>query len=257
MASHEAKILIPWAVQNASSGDFLREDNGAIKLSNRFFNRDNSKAPEIQLKKVVAGDIIYISECVPDSVNKRIWITSAYIQKGNSGQLLNMEDISSPQPTPKASFDSTATTDIVTTQNETVKHNLEKTNHSFSPVGDTAERGDGMTVEQARQEGYPEIDGQQVVPNKTWVLAEDVMFDKSSNPVLDENGQPKRHHNYGVITGMTGNGRFLVSFRNKNETHHETGETIRVDEDTLPYNQMVIRNDGVEGNRFSFILTSS
>ena len=33
----------------------------------------------------------------------------AYVKKGSSGQLLNIEDISSPQPTPEAFFDSTAT----------------------------------------------------------------------------------------------------------------------------------------------------
>ena len=75
-----------------------------------------------------------MSECVPDSVNKRIWITSAYIQKGNSGQLLNIEEESSPQPTPEASFDSTATTSIVADTNKTVntaKETLDVLNHSF------------------------------------------------------------------------------------------------------------------------------
>ncbi len=81
----------------------------------------------------------------------------------------------------------------------------------------------------ARQ-GYPVLKGVQVVPNKTWVLAEDIMYDNSSNPVLDENGQPRRHHNYGIITGMDKNGRFLVSFRNKSEVHPETGKTVRVDD---------------------------
>ena len=41
-------------------------------------------------------------------------------KKDSSGQLLNMEETSSPQPTPKASFDSTATKCSIATQNEYV-----------------------------------------------------------------------------------------------------------------------------------------
>ncbi len=121
MATYEAKALIPWASQNATTGAFLYDANGNIKLSTRYFNSDNSRAPEIRLEKELGDDVVYISECVPDSNNKRIWITSAYIKKGSRGQLLNMEDIPSPQHTPKASFDSTATNFSIATDDETVK----------------------------------------------------------------------------------------------------------------------------------------
>ena len=61
----------------------------------------------------IPNGIVYVSECVPDSANKIIWITSAYISKnGSKGQLLNIEEESSPQPTPEASFDSDATTTV-------------------------------------------------------------------------------------------------------------------------------------------------
>ena len=42
-----------------------------------------------------------------------IRITSSTIEKGSKGQLLNMEDSSSPQPTPDASFDSDAADTIL------------------------------------------------------------------------------------------------------------------------------------------------
>ncbi len=109
MASREAKMLIPWAAQNADRSEFIVED-GEIKLSDRFFNKDGSRAPEIRLQKTLNGDTIYVAECVPDATNKRIYITSAYIKKGSKGQLLNMDNKSSPQPTPEASFDGNATT---------------------------------------------------------------------------------------------------------------------------------------------------
>ena len=46
--SKEAKALIPWAAQNADSGEFIRNENGTIKKSDRYFNSDGSRAPEIK-----------------------------------------------------------------------------------------------------------------------------------------------------------------------------------------------------------------
>lgn len=121
MGTDEAKMLIPWASQNADSCEFILDGKGRIKHSSRFLNGDGSRPPEISMEKALGDDTVYVSECVPDSGNKRIWITSAYIKKGSTGQKLNMEDDSSPQPTPEAIFDSSATTDIVATPKRTVK----------------------------------------------------------------------------------------------------------------------------------------
>lgn len=114
MATKQAKSLIPWAAQNADGSEFIRDEDGNIKRSDRFYNFDGTRAPEIRLEKNTLGGVVYVSECVPDSANKRIWITSAYAnKKGSKGQLLNIEDNSSPQPTPEASFDSNATIVII------------------------------------------------------------------------------------------------------------------------------------------------
>ena len=122
MASREEKALIPWAAQNAETGDFIREPDGSVRHSRRFFNSDGSRAPEIRLEKKTSEGLVFISECVPDSVNKRIWITSAYRNKnGSKGQLLNIEDSSSPQPTPEASFDSNATNNSIPQNQKNVK----------------------------------------------------------------------------------------------------------------------------------------
>lgn len=110
MSTKKAKALIPWASQNADGGEFILKNDGNIKLSDRFFNRDGTKAPEIKLTKKTSAGNVFISECVPDASNKRVWITSAYINKnGSKGQLLNMETEVPPQPTSKTSSDSNAT----------------------------------------------------------------------------------------------------------------------------------------------------
>ena len=114
--------------------EFIKGKGGSISRSDRFFNSDGSRAPEIRLEKSTPDGKIYVSECVPDSANKRIWITSAYInKKGSKGQLLNIEDTSSPQPTPEASFDSNAT-DI------SIPQSTEKSTDSAKKVSESSRR---------------------------------------------------------------------------------------------------------------------
>ena len=146
MASRERKMLIPWAAQNADSAEFIRDKDGKIKHSDRFYNRDQTKAPEIRMKKVSSEGTVYVSECVPDSANKRIWVTSAYIEKSSKGQLLNMEGNSSPQPTPEASFDSNATT-------TSIPHSNPKSNPSEKK---SSEKAGNAQFSLAKNEGEKE-----------------------------------------------------------------------------------------------------
>lgn len=127
MASSEVKSLIPWAVQNADSGEIIKDSDGAVRYSDRFYDSNGERAPQIRLEKETEESIIYVSECVPDSHNKRIWITSAYTNKKSSkGQLLNIEDKSSPQPTSKTFFDSDATNTSISDSAEKVNPSGEK-----------------------------------------------------------------------------------------------------------------------------------
>lgn len=130
MATREARELIPWVANNPDSGDFIRSENGKLQLSNRYFNADGSKAPQIRLEKKLSNDILYVSECVPDSVNKRVYITSAYIKKGSTNQLLNIDSNESPQPTPEASFDGSATTNSIPEITQKVNSNSENNSDS-------------------------------------------------------------------------------------------------------------------------------
>lgn len=125
MATKEAKILIPWVAQNADGAEFITDKDGNISRSDRFFDSNGKRSPEIRLQKATETGIVFVSECVPDNANKRVWITSAYAnKKGSKGQLLNMEEKTSPQPTPKASFDSIATTINISQPAEKVNDKL-------------------------------------------------------------------------------------------------------------------------------------
>lgn len=120
MASEESKKLIPWAAQTAETCDFIREADGRIKRSDRFMNSDRSMAPEILLTKDLGKGAVCISECVPDSNQKIIWITSAYIKRSSKDQLLNLED-SSRQLTPEAVDGGNATKNSIPQNSEKVK----------------------------------------------------------------------------------------------------------------------------------------
>ena len=123
MATRDAKMLIPWAAQNAEFGDFIYQ-NGTPKLSERYFNNDGSKGVEIKLEKTIDAGVVYVSECVTDGKNKRVYITSSYIsEKSSNGQLLNMDSTESPQPTPEASFDSNATNNNIPDNSKNVNSN--------------------------------------------------------------------------------------------------------------------------------------
>lgn len=152
MESHEAKMLIPWAAQNAEEGHFIKNGDGSIKQSSRFLNRDGTRPPEIRLQKQIDQDTVYVSECVPDSAAKRIWITSAYIKKGSNGQKLNMEGESSPQPTPEAKFDGTATKNIVADRGGEVNQKDSEYQYAVSR-GDT-KTAQKMVDEAAKAAGY-------------------------------------------------------------------------------------------------------
>ena len=138
MATREDRELIPWAANSPDGGEFIRDGSGKLMLSNRFFNADDSKAPQIRLHKMVDGDTMYISECVLDSKNKRIYITSAYKkladkQKGSTNQLLNIDSNEPPQPTSETSFDGSATNGSISHPDDSVKSQLKKTT-SYAPT---------------------------------------------------------------------------------------------------------------------------
>ena len=79
--------------------------------------------------------------------------------------------------------------------------------------GKTTQREDEY---QAALNGFPQINGVQIVPYKTWVHATDIMSDEHGNILRDANGEARRRDNYGIVTGLDSGmpGRLLVSFRN-------------------------------------------
>lgn len=102
--------------------------------------------------------------------------------------------------------------DIVTGIHKNVKKQFSITEEAPSE-SKTKQREDEY---QAALNGFPQINGVQIVPYKTWVHATDIMSDEHGNILRDANGEARRRDNYGIITGLDSGmpGRLLVSFRN-------------------------------------------
>ena len=89
---------------------------------------------------------------------------------------------------------------------------------------------DDEAARAAHLEGYPVINGVQVVPMKTYVHNTGIMRDKAGNPVLDKDGNPRRWDNYGLVAGLGSKpGTLKVNFHNKHEYNEYYGGTIRRD----------------------------
>lgn len=89
---------------------------------------------------------------------------------------------------------------------------------------------DDEAARAAQMEGYPVINGVQVVPMKTFVLAQDFRKDKAGNVILDKQGNPIQNHNYGLVAGLGSKpGTLKINFHNKHLVNEETGQTLRSD----------------------------
>ena len=200
MASREDKELIPWAANTPDGGEFIRDEHGNIKLSDRYFNADGSKAPQIRLHKEIDGDMVYVAECVPDSKNRRIYITSAY-KKSSTNQLLNIDSKESPQPTPEATFDSGATTNSLT-------HLSKKVNTKFSISTDSTGNELSLAVQKrfANSKAVDENGNLKVLYHGT-ASGEFYTFDKSK----------------GSVEGDFGSGFYFTDSESDVEANYEDG----------------------------------
>jgi len=112
MASNDLRAMVPWVVNNADSGEIILNSKGEMKKSARFKNSDSSPAPQIRLKKKINSDTFIVSECVPDNSNKRIYITSAYINKKEQSSSVDMDENVPATYTSETMFENSATYSI-------------------------------------------------------------------------------------------------------------------------------------------------
>ena len=152
---------IEWAANYAESGKIARTQNGEIDYSTQYRNSDGSPSPKVILEKTIGDRNFIIAECVPDTNSKKIHIISARIQKGDKGQVLNVESSDSPQPTSETPLDGNVTNNSITQPEDSVnrKFSIYEENSSDTAYLAAVERGDMVTAqrmvdEAAKAAGY-------------------------------------------------------------------------------------------------------
>lgn len=98
---------------------------------------------------------------------------------------------------------------------------------------------DDEAARAAQMEGYPVLNGVQVVPMKTWVRARDYKRNPDGSIFYDRQGNPVQYDNYGLVVGLGDKpGTLKINFHNKNVVNEETGQTIRRDNVQIAYEDL-------------------
>ena len=98
---------------------------------------------------------------------------------------------------------------------------------------------DDEAARAAQMEGYPVLNGIQVVPMKTWVRARDYKRNLDGSIFYDRQGNPVQYDNYGLVAGLGDKpGTLKINFHNKNVVNEETGQTIRRDNVQIAYEDL-------------------
>ena len=126
--------------------------------------------------------------------------------------------------------DSTAPTD-----DPDIRYSLKEDENGFTEGW----HDDDEAARAAQMEGYPVLNGVQVVPMKTWVRARDYKRNPDGSIFYDRQGNPVQYDNYGLVAGLGDKpGTLKINFHNKNVVNEETGQTIRRDNVQIAYEDL-------------------
>ena len=127
----EANIArIPWAMNNATQAEILRDKDGNFDLDAAYKNSDGTSSYKVRLERPIGNDRFYVVECVPDSARKQLIVKSAYIEKGSRGQVVTREADGSPYPTSET-FRADATDNSIPQKSELSTGSGEKVAENF------------------------------------------------------------------------------------------------------------------------------
>ena len=86
-----------YVINNSDSVSWIKESDGSVKTSKKYKDKNNKYAKLVMMQKKIDGTYC-VSDVVPDSKNKTVWITSARIQKKH-------QDLNDTQVSPKTTSD--------------------------------------------------------------------------------------------------------------------------------------------------------
>ena len=114
-----------YVVNNSDNIDWVVDGKGNRVFDKQYNDKNNKPSPVIMLNSKIDGTYC-ISQAVPDSKRKTVWITSARIQKAAVGSQVPYDSDAIPQlQTPETPLDSSSASDnIVSQDNEIVNSSV-------------------------------------------------------------------------------------------------------------------------------------
>ena len=136
-----------YVINNADNVSLLKDGNGDRVVSKKYNDRNNTPCPILMISKRIDGTYC-VSQVVPDSKKKTVWVTSARIQKADVGsQVPNTvkgQQLTSETPLVSSSaLDNTNISQNNDVVNSSIRENTENdTDIKFSIDGDFAAKYD-------------------------------------------------------------------------------------------------------------------
>ena len=110
-----------YAINHIDNIEWVTDEKGNVVRSKKYNNKDNTSCPVMSLSSRIDGTYC-VSQAVPDTKRKTIWVTSARIEKADGGSQVPNGRESTPQPTPKAPLVSSSADNNIP-QNEQIVNN--------------------------------------------------------------------------------------------------------------------------------------
>lgn len=128
-----------YVINNNDHIEWVIDGNGNIKLSRKYNTKDNKSCPIMLISARIDGTYC-VSQVIPDTKRKTIWVSSARIEKADGGNQVPNGNNVTPQRTPETPLSSSSANNNISQKTKTV-----------NSVGNTADKD--LTASSDNSEG--------------------------------------------------------------------------------------------------------
>ena len=114
-----------YVINNIDNIEWVTDEKGNVVRSKKYNNKDNTSSPVMSLSSRIDGTYC-VSQVVPDTRRKTIWVSSARIEKADGGNQVPNGNNVTPQRTPETPLDSSSANYNVSQERKSVNMMNEK-----------------------------------------------------------------------------------------------------------------------------------
>ncbi len=141
-----------YVINNSDRITWVVDSKGNRVYDSKYNDRHNKIAPVFVMEKRIDGTYS-ISQAVPDSKKKTLWITSARIEKAAVGSQVPNAD-NSPQLTPETPLVSSSASDNIVSQNNDIVNSSVRTDTENDTQNDVSDVSSGENLVEYTDYGY-------------------------------------------------------------------------------------------------------